>query len=547
MVDTISVLDPTAAELRPAPTAPAQTVPAETVPSQTGAGERSSGTRVMVVWIPDWPVVAAGTQLGLSEHAPVAVVQAGQVQACSAAARVEGVRRGMRRRDAAAHCPELVVVEADDGRDVRAFEAVLSSIEDVSASVTPIRPGLCALSAPSRFYGGEAPAAAVVAQRLVEAGVWDSRLGIAEGMFAAEQAAKHAAPQDCLIVPEGGSAQFLAGLPITVLDDAELVSLLRRLGLRRLADFAALSITDVTTRFGTRGAWLHRLARGGDVRLAAGRAAPEDLTVSVDFEPPLGSIEPIVFSTRRTADRCVAELDRHGLVTTTIRIEVVGDAGATSTRTWGHSRWFSAGDILDRLFWQLQADPLPEPAATVRLVPETVESLADHGEGLWGTARDQRIERSVARLQGMLGPEAVVAPGVQGGRSPRERQVAVPWGDRTEVRRKRGLPWPGSIPPPAPTRVYAEPRRAAVLGPDRRRVAISPRGAITAEPTWVQTGPDETPLAVQAWAGPWPIDELWWDPAGARQVARFQIVAIDGSAWLLVVENGSWWTEARYD
>lgn len=508
---------------------------------------RENTARVMVVWCPDWPVVAASTELRLSDQAPVAVVQAGQVQACSRAARIEGVRRGMRRRDAAAHCPELVLVEANETRDVRAFEAVLGAVEDVSASVTPIRPGLCALSAPRRFYGGESEAGAVVAQRLVEVGVWDCRLGISEGMFAAEQAARRAAPQGCEIVPEGRSADFLAELPVTVLDDAELVSLLRRLGLRRVADFAALSVRDVTTRFGRQGAWWHRLARGADGRMAAGRPAPMDLTAAVTFEPPLGTIEPIVFSSRQTAERCVAELSRHGLVCTTIRIEVLGEAGAQSIRTWGHSRWFGAGDIVDRLYWQLQADPLSEPAGVVRLVPELVESLADHGDGLWGSARDQRVERGVARLQGMLGPAAVEAPGVQGGRGPRDRQGSVPWGERSSTIRSRRLPWPGSIPPPAPARVFSRPTAASVLGPERQVVGVSPRGSVTAEPTLVRTDPEGDFVTIQAWAGPWPIDELWWDPAGARQVARFQIVGLDGSAWLLMVENGQWWTEARYD
>ena len=507
----------------------------------------SAATRVMVVWIPDWPVVAASTELRLSEHAPIGVVQAGQIQSCSPTARADGVRRGMRRRDASARCPELVVVEASEARDVRAFESVLQAVEDVSASVTPIRPGLCALSAPRRFYGGEEQAAAVVAQRLVQAGVWDARMGVAEGMFAAEQAARHAGPQDCTIIPPGQARDFLSRLPVAALDDADLVSLLRRLGLRTVGDFAALSVGDVTTRFGSRGAWLHRLARGVDVRLAAGREVPTDLTASVSFEPPLGNIEPITFSARRTAEACVDELARHGLVATTVRIEVVGESDSGSVRTWGHSRWFAAGDLIDRLYWQLQAEPLPEPASTVRFVPVSVDSLADHGEGLWGAARDQRVERGIARLQGMLGPEAVVAPGVRGGRSPRERQIAVPWGDRAVSDRPRSLPWPGSIPPPAPTRVFAEPRPAAVFGPDHRPVSVSPRGAITTEPTWVRIGSEEEVQAIQAWAGPWPIDELWWDPAGARQVARFQIVAVDGSAWLLLVENGTWWTEARYD
>lgn len=514
-------------------------VPAVVSPRQT--------PRVMVVWCPDWPVVAACTELGLSEHAPVAVVTANQVVACSAMARAEGVRRGMRRRDAAASCPELVVVEASEGREVRAFETILTAVEDVSAAVTPMRPGLCAVSAPRRFYGGEGQAAAVVAQRLVGAGVWDCRLGIADGIFAAEQAARSAAAQDVVIIPEGGSPRFLADLPLSAVDDAELVSLLRRFGLRRLADFAALSVRDVTTRFGERGAWWHRLARGVDARVAASRAAPLDLTARVAFEPPLGTVEPIVFSSRQTAERCVADLARHGLVCTTVRIEVRGEAGAQSIRTWGHSRWFGASDIVDRLYWQLQADPLPEPAESVLLVPELVESLADHGDGLWGSARDQRVERGVARLQGMLGPQAVEAPGVQGGRGPRERLRSVPWGERAEGARDRRLPWPGSIPPPAPTRVFPRPLPAAVLGPDHQLVGVSARGSLTAEPSQVRPGPDTDCVAIQAWAGPWPIDELWWDPVNARRVARFQIVGIDGSAWLLMVENGQWWTEARYD
>ena len=60
--------------------------------------EVTTTSRVMVVWCPDWPVVAAATQLGLDPQLPLAVVERGEVYACSAAARVEGVRRGMRRR-----------------------------------------------------------------------------------------------------------------------------------------------------------------------------------------------------------------------------------------------------------------------------------------------------------------------------------------------------------------------------------------------------------------------------------------------------------------
>ena len=524
-------------------TTPTQDRPTTGRPAATANADR----RVLVVWCPDWPVISAVTFLGLAPSSPIAVIDRGEVYACSQAARLDGVRRGMRRRDASARCPELTVVDHSLERDVRAFESILSTIEDTTSAVTPIRPGLCALSVHSRYYGGEREAAAVIAEHLVAAGVWECRIGIADGIFTAEQAARQAAPQDCCVIPVGGSARYLADLPIVVLEDLELVSLLRRLGIRTLGDFAALPARDVLTRFGSQGALIHRLASGKDSRIAAARRPPLDLQQSVSFDPPLETVEPVAFSSRQTAELLIAELARHGLVCSEIRIDVVGDRGWVGSRVWAHPRWFTAADLVDRLYWQLQGSPSPEPVQGIRLIPEAVESLADHGEGLWGSAPDERIERGVARLQGMLGPEQVLSPSLQGGRNPRQRQVLTPWGERGTRHRAADLPWPGSIPPPAPARVFPEPRPAAVFSTDGCAVGITDRGAITGEPARLRTDDSAEPLVIEAWAGPWPIDELWWEPTGARRVARFQMVAVDGSAWLLVVEGDLWWTEARYE
>ncbi|MGQ2940167.1 MAG: Y-family DNA polymerase, partial [Aeromicrobium sp.] len=56
--------------------------------------------RTLVLWCPDWPVRAALPDL--PRDVPGAVMDGGQVLACNHAARLEGVRRGMRRRDAQA-------------------------------------------------------------------------------------------------------------------------------------------------------------------------------------------------------------------------------------------------------------------------------------------------------------------------------------------------------------------------------------------------------------------------------------------------------------
>ena len=52
---------------------------------------------------------------GLPPTTPVAVTLANRVIACSASARAAGVRRGLRRRESQARCPELHVVTADPG------------------------------------------------------------------------------------------------------------------------------------------------------------------------------------------------------------------------------------------------------------------------------------------------------------------------------------------------------------------------------------------------------------------------------------------------
>ena len=52
---------------------------------------------------------------------------------------------------------------------------------------------------------------------------------------------------------------------------------------------------------------------------------------------------------------------------------------------------------------------------------------------------------------------------------------------------------------------------------------------------------------VVAWAGPWPADERWWDPAGHRRRARLQVVTGEGTAHLLSLEGGRWHLEATYD
>ncbi len=53
--------------------------------------------------------------------------------------------------------------------------------------------------------------------------------------------------------------------------------------------------------------------------------------------------------------------------------------------------------------------------------------------------------------------------------------------------------------------------------------------------------------AVTAWAGPWPVEQRWWEPGRGRRLARFQVVTDGRDGLLVAAEHRRWWLLARYD
>src|SRR5205814_6229172 len=80
--------------------------------------------RMLCLWCPDWPVVAARRADPSLDGMPVVVLDRGFVLAASIEARAEGVRRGLRRREAEARCAGLVTRPVDSAGEGRAFEAL---------------------------------------------------------------------------------------------------------------------------------------------------------------------------------------------------------------------------------------------------------------------------------------------------------------------------------------------------------------------------------------------------------------------------------------
>ncbi|MCS6581134.1 DNA polymerase Y family protein [Curtobacterium citreum] len=516
-------------------------------------------TRTIVLWCPDWPVIAAARAGGTPPEQPLALTAKGLVFASSASAREQGVVRGLRVREAQARCPELLVQPYDDALDHRAFEPVIRAVEAAVPGVEVLRPGTLALRArgPARYYGGERAAAATLAGIAADHGAPAVRAGVADTPFAADQAAR-ARPvrpgERVRLVPVGASADFLAHLPLGVLGDPDLTTVLDRLGITTLGDFAALCDEQVRDRFGVAGAFLHRLAGGRDPREIAAREIPPELRVEASFEPPLDRADQIAFAFRRSADDFAERLRAAGLVATTIRVGIVDERDILLERTWAHPRWFDAADVVDRVRWQLAGgvDPsgLEAPVTSVVLEPVAVDDMANHERGLWGSGPDERVHHGLARIQGMVGHDGVVSPRIGGGRTLSERVVLVPWGDapaggERALATVRDRPWPGKLPGPPPATVLERPRPVDVVAVGGASVDVDERGVLSGAPDRFRAEGDRGGgfSAVTAWAGPWPLVVRWWE-SGGRRLHRLQLVDAEGRAWYLVLADHRWWAEA---
>nr|WP_250447894.1 DNA polymerase Y family protein [Actinotalea sp. C106] len=540
--------------------------------------------RIAALWVPDWPVLAAMLVAEVPVHRPAAVHDGRRVTAVSALARAEGVRRGMRRRQAQECCPELTLLDHDPGRDVRLFEPVAAAAETVVAGVEVARPGLLLLPAAgaSRFHGSEQHLAAELVGAVASRTGHEAQVGIADGTGAAVLAARAG-----LVVPPGRARPFLAPLGVAELvhvatqgplltEVTELVDLLRRLGLRTLGDLARLPRSDVLSRFGSSGEWAHLVASGKDDRPTALRRLEPDVAVEEELDPPVERVEGTAFVARRLAEQLHALLVSRSAGCGRLQITARTEDGQELVRVWRTDTalgGLSAARMTDRVRWQLEGwlthGPRPAgrghdhgtagaedpaPASLVRLGLRAEEVLAVGAEQgrLWGEASgsDLRAHRALHRVQGLLGADAVLSPAVQGGRDLRDQVHLVPWGEEVRASRPVAAPWPGRLPEPAPATVLLEPQTVQLCGGDGRRVQVDARLQISAEPATVRwpgsAGEPGREGRVTGWAGPWPVVQRWWGPTPSRQV-YLQVTTEDGQAVLLALRDGVWSVEAHYD
>ena len=359
------------------------------------------------------------------------------------------------------------------------------------------------------------------------------------------------------------SAAFLAPLPVSLLAtvaglDDELVHLLTRLGIRRLGDLAALPAADVLARFGLPGAFAHGIAGGGDPRPPGTHDPPHGWRIEHVFEEPVQQTDTLVFIGRQLAGDLGARLAAEGLVCTRLVVTAETDHGERSERVWQRPDGLGVAAMVERVRWQLDAwvhdAAITAGVVLLRLEPDEVRADAGVQLGLWGgrTQADEWAARAVARLATIAGEQQVLVPEASGGRQPGDayRWVSAVFADLADPAASSarvavgGEPWPGRLPSPSPAVVHPVPIPVEVVDGDGHVVRVTGRGMLSAPPAVLRDGRDEQ--RVTGWAGPWPVEERWWDAARTRRAARFQLVTEAGRLVLVVIERQRWLLVADY-
>ena len=420
---------------------------------------------------------------------------------------------------------------------------------------------------PSRRLGGDHKLAASVQRRFKSFG-GSVGVGVADTAFAAFMAAHS---EVTTVVPAKADKEFLAPVPLRVLSDllvapSDLIDTLIHLGYKTLGSLALVDHVLLRDRFGTDGVRMWHLCNGNEISRTEFSEPHEELIREVAFEEPLQLAEQIVFGVRAVVDALVSDLAQNSKLCTQFTLTLKTEHAEECERVWHFASGFTARAMLERARWQLEewlhATNVTAGVVLARFCVHATRPSNSEQLSLWGdhSGTDVDAMRLVGKLSATFGAEAVCLAQWRGGRDATEIFAMVPALDveLTDVENTARMqkpahhegPWSGLLPSPLPAVALTEPERIVLFDVADNAVGVTRRCELTAIPQWVVRA-DGARQEILTWAGPWPIEERWWDPERASRIVQMQIVITERmnleQPVLLRLQHGTWLIVASYE
>lgn len=279
-------------------------------------------SRIACLRIPRFPIAAQLKYDPSLKNKPLVLVSGGEgkkalnqkVVVCSIQASKDYVQPGMRLSEARAICSDLHSLPYDTKLYEEAQTEIARELINLSPRVSGFEPGFFLLDASGLSHlGGENRFAANALKILSKLKYVDAKVGIADSAFAASLATRIKGRR-WHMVPSGKDKKFISPMPVEYLPlSSESVDILRDLGIKTIGDFAGLSISSVSERFGEEGKKAHELALGLDHRRPTLPQVFKERQCSMEIGAPIESLNQTMFILKSLIDRLASDLKRDGL------------------------------------------------------------------------------------------------------------------------------------------------------------------------------------------------------------------------------------------
>lgn len=483
--------------------------------------EEPVSPRFAVLLVPDFALHALRRGDPTLARVPVALIEGegrkATVVAVSSEAR--GVAPGITATLALARCPGIALRPRDPTAEIEANRLLLAAAFTLSPRVEFTAAGCATVD----LQGADAADTETrMRAAIVELGA--AGLPARGGAAATPQTASYAArcAEPLLVVEELGG--FLAPLPLAFAEPTPAhAAILQGWGIRTCGELTALAKGEVGQRLGVEGVQLWERAAGEATRPLRLAQPARSFAAAWDYEPPIESLEPLLFRLRRSAECVALELRAEGLAAEALTFTLLLEDETDQRR---ELRLPEAGTDVDNWMRVLQSHlesvRTEARVAGARLVA-TPGRPPQKQSGLFDTGlRDPALFwDNLARLAAIVGEGRVGTPVPLDTHRPDAFAVekpadTVPAPEETPVHPPRGFT----------LRRFRPPCPAQVDVADERPVRVESAGVRG---------------NVRTAAGPWRSSGEWWRPNGWA-VEVWHVELAQGGLYQLARSEGAGWS-----
>ncbi len=247
--------------------------------------------------------------------------------------RCQGIKTGMRMREALALCPTLIQRPSRPERYAEVSIAIMQSLQDITPDIEifSVDEAFLDITHVQKLHGSPENIAEMTKARVVEVSKLRCSLGLSGDKTTAKYAAKLNKPDGLTIIPPWEAEERLRDVPVMELCGINqgIGSFLAARGVHTCGDMIHLPIGELGKRFGNVGRRIWYMCQGKDpAKIITSVAAPKTIGHGKVIPPNTKCVQVLLTFLLHMSEKVGARLRRHGMVARSFSI------GLRSTDDW---------------------------------------------------------------------------------------------------------------------------------------------------------------------------------------------------------------------